>query len=425
MGIPTVVLVSLGLAILAFVVIVWLLARGPSLLEKEREAGKALRQQGSTEAVTRYLELLLRKQFHLPLLVRDLSVTPASIVVTLDATPIKSEAVSRAQQALARSYRYYRRRDVPPHVQPSQRTVNLRYKELLNGTIRALIDVVRQDRDFPQDKAIISVYDDEDCVYSVLCKLDESAWASPLQIRENKPSVYEKHPVVSFHEYVPITLEYIQSLSPRQFEGLVRNLLVCLGYHARLTSASADEGMDIVAEKQGKRVLVECKRYDKPVGVKHLRELYGAVADEDAEAWFITSSTFTEPAMRFAQDKGIRTINAQELLRLLAMRSGRVPRLPHQHFERETRAPVKSQRLAIPVVGKLEKILALEERAGYTNRSVIGGLERLALFWGPEAAKAEEVLPVEEIVALLRRYPGEDEKGRRALVNEVRDLLMT
>lgn len=74
-------------------------------------------------------------------------------------------------------------------------------------------------------------------------------------------------------------------------------------------------------------------------------------------------------------------------------------------------------------IEKLNKILNLEEKTGYTNRAVIGGLERLAQFWGPEAAEAGEALPVEEIVTLLRRYPEEEKEGRKALIEEIRSLM--
>lgn len=74
-------------------------------------------------------------------------------------------------------------------------------------------------------------------------------------------------------------------------------------------------------------------------------------------------------------------------------------------------------------IEKLNKILSLEEEMGYANRAVIGGLERLVQFWGPEATEAGGALPVEEIVTLLRRYPEESEEGRRALIEEIRGLM--
>ncbi len=74
-------------------------------------------------------------------------------------------------------------------------------------------------------------------------------------------------------------------------------------------------------------------------------------------------------------------------------------------------------------IEKLNKILNLEEKMGYANRAVIGGLERLAQFWGPEATEVGEALPVEEIVTLLHRYPEEGAEGRKALIEEIRSLV--
>jgi DNA-directed RNA polymerase specialized sigma24 family protein len=100
--------------------------------------------------------------------------------------------------------------------------------------------------------------------------------------------------------------EELYSISPRQFEQVVAELLARQGYDITLTPASKDGGKDIYAAT--KTVLgtflyvVECKKYspDHPVGVGLVRQLYGVVQQEKATAGIlITTSFFTKPAKEF------------------------------------------------------------------------------------------------------------------------------
>lgn len=98
----------------------------------------------------------------------------------------------------------------------------------------------------------------------------------------------------------------IYSLAPRKFEELVANILSDLGYETTLTPQTWDGGFDIRAvRKDGVGdflYVVECKRYapDRPVGVGHVRSLYGTRNDTGASsAILVTSSYFTKPAKAY------------------------------------------------------------------------------------------------------------------------------
>lgn len=55
-----------------------------------------------------------------------------------------------------------------------------------------------------------------------------------------------------------------------------------------------------------KRVLIECKDYDKPVGLGLVRSFFGVVEDlRPDEAFVVTTDRFTAPARRYAEAKGI------------------------------------------------------------------------------------------------------------------------
>lgn len=98
----------------------------------------------------------------------------------------------------------------------------------------------------------------------------------------------------------------IYSLSPHRFEELVADTFCQLGYLCRLTPCSRDGGYDIVLlqNSTGAQILVQCKRYakQKKVHVGHVRELLGVQLFEGAQrAIFVTTSSFTEPAVRMAK----------------------------------------------------------------------------------------------------------------------------
>jgi restriction system protein len=96
-------------------------------------------------------------------------------------------------------------------------------------------------------------------------------------------------------------------LSSRRYEEIVAELLGRLGYEIQLTAHTRDGGRDILAlEKRplgSFLYLVECKRNapTRPVGVEVVRQLYGTVHAEHANAGVIaTTSRFTSPAQEFA-----------------------------------------------------------------------------------------------------------------------------
>lgn len=67
-------------------------------------------------------------------------------------------------------------------------------------------------------------------------------------------------------------------LSPSEFEQRVALLLEDLGWkNVVIRGGSGDRGVDITAERDGLRYLVQCKRYSKSVGPSYVRDLVGAL----------------------------------------------------------------------------------------------------------------------------------------------------
>jgi CheY-like chemotaxis protein len=103
--------------------------------------------------------------------------------------------------------------------------------------------------------------------------------------------------------------QLLWSISPRQFEELVAEILNRFGYQATLTPESKDGGVDILAARKDALgeflCLVECKRYVPPnkVGVALVRSLHGVLEKTRATAaMLVTTSYFTRDAQEFQQD---------------------------------------------------------------------------------------------------------------------------
>ncbi len=77
--------------------------------------------------------------------------------------------------------------------------------------------------------------------------------------------------------------QQLLDLSPSEFEQRVALLLEDLGWRqVTVRGGSGDRGVDITAERDGLRFIIQCKRYTKPVGPSYVRDLVGALQIQQA-----------------------------------------------------------------------------------------------------------------------------------------------
>jgi len=101
---------------------------------------------------------------------------------------------------------------------------------------------------------------------------------------------------------------HLHTISPREFEELLADLLKDMGWEVELTPKTRDGGSDILAylnTEVGRLLcLVEAKHYreDRKIGVDLIRTLYGTLCDAQANsAMLVTTSSFTSGAKEFQQ----------------------------------------------------------------------------------------------------------------------------
>ncbi len=114
--------------------------------------------------------------------------------------------------------------------------------------------------------------------------------------------------------------ELFLNLKPEQFEWLIQELYKKMGYETKLTSFRKDGGIDVIAEKcelgKQEKIIIQCKRYEKKVGVNPVRELLWLVNERRANKGVIVCcSEFTKGAIK--EKASLELIGYSELNNLL------------------------------------------------------------------------------------------------------------
>ena len=88
----------------------------------------------------------------------------------------------------------------------------------------------------------------------------------------------------------------------REFEFFCADLLQKRGFlEVEVTKGSGDYGVDILAEKDGITYAIQCKRYEEPIGVKAVQEVYAGKDYYDRMVGVVMSNQyFTKAAVDMA-----------------------------------------------------------------------------------------------------------------------------
>lgn len=113
------------------------------------------------------------------------------------------------------------------------------------------------------------------------------------------------------------SLNQLKSLDPFEFEKYIADIFRMKGYIADVTRRSGDGGKDIILSKDNVRSIVECKRYNATkVGRPDIQKFHSAIIDSNAQnGFYITTGAFTSPAIEYAEDKSIKLIGGNELMK--------------------------------------------------------------------------------------------------------------
>lgn len=110
-------------------------------------------------------------------------------------------------------------------------------------------------------------------------------------------------------EEVPIYSDAALS-DPIKFENAVAQDFISMGWTARTTTGSGDQGADVIAERDGMKYIVQCKLYSQPVGNKAVQEVISArVYFQGQIAMVVTNSSFTKSAKQLAESSNVLLVH--------------------------------------------------------------------------------------------------------------------
>lgn len=107
---------------------------------------------------------------------------------------------------------------------------------------------------------------------------------------------------------------FSDEMTPAEFEAFCAEQLRRSGWEAHVTRQSRDQGVDVIAEKNGLRIVLQCKLYSAPVGNKAVQEAVAARAFEQARYCAVVSnSSYTSAAEQLAATNKVFLLHYSEL----------------------------------------------------------------------------------------------------------------
>jgi hypothetical protein len=114
-----------------------------------------------------------------------------------------------------------------------------------------------------------------------------------------------------------LTLRDLRELTAERFADWCAIRLRAQGYSVVGVAGLSEPGVDLIAEREHERLVVQCKRWFAawPVEGPQVEELYGAMQREHANgAVVMTTGHFSEPALRNAKGTPIRLWDVDRLM---------------------------------------------------------------------------------------------------------------
>lgn len=171
-------------------------------------------------------------------------------------------------------------------------------------------------------KSIVDVF--SKILEIILCGIVEGVKKSKSsqKIQQNKPvSRISTRPAASKPKPVPrsVTMSRIDTMDGHDFEHFTAELLKKLGYEGvKVTPSSGDQGVDVIAVKDGKKYAIQCKRYGQKLGNKPVQEVYaGKTIYGCSVAVVLTNNYFTEGGKEAARALGVELWDRDKLERML------------------------------------------------------------------------------------------------------------
>ena len=114
-------------------------------------------------------------------------------------------------------------------------------------------------------------------------------------------------------------LEQLEKLTPEEFEDFIGEVFEALDFQVERVGGSGDQGADLKLTRGPARAVVQCKFYKKSlIGSPELQKFLGTIhQSESQKGYFVTTSSFSLSAEKFAANQPIELIDGPRLAELV------------------------------------------------------------------------------------------------------------
>jgi restriction system protein len=106
----------------------------------------------------------------------------------------------------------------------------------------------------------------------------------------------------------------VDAMTGTEFEDYVAARLRRAGWQVTFTSVIGDYGVDLIAQKDGKSVAIQCKRHGKSIGVAAVQQVVsGARHHGCTKSIVVSNQEFTQAAKQLAVTHGCQLIGRRAL----------------------------------------------------------------------------------------------------------------
>lgn len=111
--------------------------------------------------------------------------------------------------------------------------------------------------------------------------------------------------------------ESVEIANGNDYEAYCAEGLKVTGWNVINKGGSGDQGVDLIAERNGYRVAIQCKFYSSPVGNAAVQEVIAGKTFESAtHAAVVSNATFTTAARQLASSAGVLLLHHEQLIDL-------------------------------------------------------------------------------------------------------------
>ncbi len=118
-------------------------------------------------------------------------------------------------------------------------------------------------------------------------------------------------------------INIVDTMSGEKFEEFLLLHFRAQGYKGYQTPRTEDYGADLFLEKDGRKIVIQAKRWKQTVGIEAVQQVIGAIKYYNAHKGIvITNSYFSENAHQLAKSNGLELWDRTKLIELMSKNGG-------------------------------------------------------------------------------------------------------